>query len=289
MENEKPQPKRANRPMGLGPLASPSLTFVREFRWTIEGKYLKEHFVKNVKFDFKAKTVQLGIYEAVIDDEINGHEWIDRSHRQEKELVFTTYDGCGNSLYSYTLSVINIIGDEINFNYDSSDVATRIVTIKYDYIQRKCLVTKKGEVKTVDLNKIPEIKEYTWKMRCSDGTVSRSIKTTRPTLQIDEVNICHMNTKMKLPGQACWEKLEVELNSRDHHVIADIMLHRKAEIVVSSSNKAFESWKLENVDVEAMRQGADKIFATLRFQNCTYLSLKDKHFSFGDNNENRNR
>lgn len=124
--------------MGIGPLGSKDVIFVRQFRWTIGSDALPEYFTKTVKFDFAKKLIHLGYFE-IYHPDYNGEplqNWLDGPFKKDT-LVFRTYDGSGNLLYEQTFSDLGIVEDSSSFDYSSSEVSTRQLTISYKETSRK--------------------------------------------------------------------------------------------------------------------------------------------------------
>lgn len=124
------------RNMGIGKLGESHLVFVRKFRWTLKGKYLTEWYNKSVNIDYSVKFLTLSTYE--IYDK-NGavaiHEWADRMESgeyQDEELLFITYDGCGNELYARKFTGLKVTNRSNHFDYTDSDVSMHRVVITFE-------------------------------------------------------------------------------------------------------------------------------------------------------------
>lgn len=129
-----------NKPMGIGPLGSPSAIFVRKFRWTLGSNILPEHFMKTVEIDFDNNQFTFEYIEVYLDGSrpLELHKWIDLDTHEDEEMVFRTYDGCGMELYRYTFKNLEIVSrGKSYFDYSSSEEATRKVTVKYESIIRE--------------------------------------------------------------------------------------------------------------------------------------------------------
>lgn len=124
--------------MGVGSLANPKTIFVRTFRWTFASEGLSEQFVKQVNFHFKQKTIDLQAYEVFLggDNKVDLLMWLDND---PKEAVFTTYDGCGTMLYRYHFKGLKLVKDDCEFDYSSSEVATHMITLTYETMEREFL------------------------------------------------------------------------------------------------------------------------------------------------------
>jgi hypothetical protein len=122
--------------MGLGKLGNPDLTFVRKFRWTLKGKYLNEWYNKSVNLDYSIKLLTFSTYEVYEKDgKIAIHEWADRMESgeyQDEELLFVTYDGCGNELYARKFTGLKVTNRNNHFDYADSDASMHRVVVTYD-------------------------------------------------------------------------------------------------------------------------------------------------------------
>jgi hypothetical protein len=130
-----------NKSMGIGSLGSPSITFVRQFRWTLGSPTLPEGFVRSVNFDFVKKHLHLEYIE-VYSPDFTGEplqDWLDGPYQQDI-LTFTTYDGCGKALYEQFFTGLEVVADTASFDYSVSDVSVRKLTIKYDNTRRKNVI-----------------------------------------------------------------------------------------------------------------------------------------------------
>jgi hypothetical protein len=121
--------------MGIGKLADRNNEFVRKFRWTLEGNGLESDFIKKVKFSFDLKRIYIEAYEILRNNRIAIDEWSERNLSNES-LLFTTYDGYGNAIYSYKLNGLKLYSSESDFDYSNSDISTKNVTVLYRRIEK---------------------------------------------------------------------------------------------------------------------------------------------------------
>lgn len=168
-KDNKPTPSRS---MGIGPLGSPTTTFVRKFRWTMGSSTLPEHFFKNVKFDYIKKQINFEYYNiATPEDGLHAMKWVENLNPQEI-LTFTTFDGCGNKIYEEIFHGLSVVEHSNDFNYESSDASFEKISVLYSFYERNYL-----------------------------------FKTTVPTLsftnqvEVEEVNINFLNSNIKIPGK----------------------------------------------------------------------------------------
>jgi len=132
--------------MGLGKLGTPGLVFVRKFRFTLESPMVADlhQFVTHVHIDLVKKTIDTGIYEIV--EPINGETkpfceivatWLDCLTCETDELTFTTYDGCGESLYEILFKGVRVVEQNLDFDYSVSDASVQAVKFSYDSCVRR--------------------------------------------------------------------------------------------------------------------------------------------------------
>lgn len=121
--------------MSIGPVGDPSITFVREFRFTLAGEHLSEAFNTSVDVDWGNKTINLAAYEAITPQGIHIHNWCDAMERGEypdETLVLTTYDGCGKALYQFHFKKLVVRGRRNSFDYANSEVSLHRVNISFE-------------------------------------------------------------------------------------------------------------------------------------------------------------
>lgn len=190
--------------MGLGQLGSPSVVFVRKFRWTLRSTVLREHYVKNVQFDFVKQVIRLNVMEVVCaeDDDINVQKWLEGDLSRDV-LVFTTYDGCGTPLYQYAIDGLTLLEDRAGFDYAVSDESERSVGLGYTGLKRTYFSKAQPKVST------PK-KGYRWRLKAQGYADLYDIDATgRPSVQIEETEINFLNAKTWIPGKASWETITV--------------------------------------------------------------------------------
>jgi len=132
--------------MGLGKLGNPSIVFPREFRFLLESKLLPDlhHFVKLVTLDYKSKTLYIEVLETYGEENHCGKmdNWVReflRNSESNEELTLTTYDGCGTALYKISFTDLSVDGHQMNFSYDSSEVATQKIRFRFENSVRENL------------------------------------------------------------------------------------------------------------------------------------------------------
>lgn len=256
------------QPMGLGKLGDQSIVFVRKFRWTLAGANLDEHYVKNIKFDFVGKKLEIEAYEIVADNEINIHTWLESDLSKER-LVFTTYDGCGTPLYSYVMSGIKLLSDTASFDYSSSAESTRLISVAYHEIRREFhLESKKPAIVK---------KRFDWRISI-DNTTPVPVKVhARPKLHIEETEINFLNAKMWIPGKSQWEHISLELENNYKHLISMLLVKQHASKNVflylhDLNGDLLETWELEDASLIRMLTTDEKTEFTLSYDNVTYKS-----------------
>lgn len=133
------QQSEKRHPMGIGHIGQPNMVFVRKFRWALEASNLGDHFIKNVKLDFHRKLVEFDCYECYEDTpkpEIEIQKWAE-SDISKEVMTFTTFDGCGASLYQYKFIGLQIVADSAFFDYSETDASFRRLVVSYDKHERK--------------------------------------------------------------------------------------------------------------------------------------------------------
>lgn len=127
--------------MGIGKIGRPNTVFVRNFRWTLQGTNISEHYMKCVKFDYCKHEIEFECYEIVAGDseDIEIQQWLENTDFSTEIMTFTTYDGCGISLYEYKFNDLKLLSDTSDFDYANSDASTRKVKIHYESYERKFL------------------------------------------------------------------------------------------------------------------------------------------------------
>lgn len=258
----KTQPVRQN--MGIGKIGSPEITFVRKFRWTLKGTNLEEHFLKNVKFDFKQQRMEIEAYEIVIKDEdINIHTWLE-SDLSKEQLVFTTYDGYGFPIYSYIFTNLDVQADTASFDYSSSAESTRKIALKYGAVTRNFHPKQKVVIQK---------KRFDWKISV-EGSEAKPVKIdTRPMLNAEEIEINFLNTKMWLPAE--WIKMHIDIPESSRCLFGQIMNNQSGKvslIMLDMNGNILETWKLNNVKVIGMSDQEENMSITLSYNDVRYES-----------------
>ena len=124
----------ARRSMGLGRIASPTITFARKFRFTLEGTGLPEYFVKKAYVDYFYKVLSFAYLDVHDGDEsFSALKWARNLEDNHKDsiLTLTTYDGCGATLYKVTFKDLRLIDHTSDFDYESSDPSAQNIAVKF--------------------------------------------------------------------------------------------------------------------------------------------------------------
>lgn len=122
---------KKRREMGIGPAGRPDIIFVRKFRWTLHSESLVEYFFTKASLDFCEKTIKFSCMEAYFQkDTLSIVQWLEKNISDEK-LYFTTYDGCGSTLYQYSFTGLTLIGNKLKFNYKDSSLSERKVKLHF--------------------------------------------------------------------------------------------------------------------------------------------------------------
>jgi len=80
------------------------------------------------------RIINLDFYEVVQGNkDINVLSWAEKiQDRNDETLTFTTYDGCGNPIYSYEFVGIKILSHTCSFDYACSDEVTSHLIVPYE-------------------------------------------------------------------------------------------------------------------------------------------------------------
>ena len=166
----------ANANMSAGKIGSPDIIFGRKFRWLLEGNDLRSDFTKSVNFDFINKTINIEYYDVMTKEEAF-HVIAFVENLTNKSLNFTLLDGFGYALCYYAFHELSLMTHTSNFDYESSDVSTQNITIKYEKVDKK-------------INQYP-----TYPTRVKEKVL------TETDVTIDEIQLSHLNETITLPGR----------------------------------------------------------------------------------------
>lgn len=136
--------------MGIGKLVDKETMFARKFRWTLGSQHLPEDYIKRVSFDYVNQQITFEYYDVKTKE--GGFDallwaWQLKGNYKEaetEELVFITYDGCGNPLYSTKFRNLRLDNHTSDFDYASNDMATQIITVHY---MNSYLITNPKDIK----------------------------------------------------------------------------------------------------------------------------------------------
>lgn len=274
------------QPMGIGPLGSPTLIFVRKFRWTLTAsQHLPEHFVRSVDFDFVKKQVRFRYMEIHIEDEddIIIQRWAE-SDLKDEVMRFTTFNGCGSPLYEYVFFGLKIVEDKANFDYASSEESCREIVVSYDDYERRYF-DKKGEMKIVKKRKW-----WQWTIQIEGHQELNVQPSERPTLHIEETELNHMNAKMWVPGKASWMPLDLALThfekqqlpalitsvaQKRSHFKAAFRLYRFDETKPDNRGELMETWELDDAWVQSTHNQGGYYHIVLRFSDVKYEGTQE--------------
>ena len=203
-------------------ILNPEYIFVRKFRWTLEAEDFTGHFVKKAHVDYRHKTITVHLYQIHDGKKVECFEWIDTippAHAlwhgenpdeqlsQGKHLTLTTYDGCGNALYSVDFYNVKLSGEETDFDYAVSDEAVEIVYLSFERHERK--VHQKKDRQTKKCQTKEPTNEWFLTVQGNNELSSIPVKLSkRPNITIEEIEINSMSMKTRIPGKGSWEKLK---------------------------------------------------------------------------------
>jgi hypothetical protein len=287
---------KESQPMGIGEIGKPSTVFVRKFRWTLSGKKLSESFVQKVAFDFVARTVAFEVIEAWTPEKgIEIQSWLE-SNLSNEVLTFTTYDGCGKSIYQYEINKITLLANKSDFDYESSEVSTRKIVIFYENIIRSELMetykqsapeTYKQSAPETYKQSAPETYKQSAPKHCVNfddtkglpctiqaigSRIEIPIKVIRPEIEIEETEINFLNSKIYVPGKVKWKEIELIFHG---HIEKSLFKHKLSQCDdfrisywCPNTETKLESWLLKNCTV--VMSGTNELMAKIYCQTITY-------------------
>jgi hypothetical protein len=201
--------------------------------------------MKDVKFDHSAKTITFSYYDVVgNNDGMEALVWADNLSNKRlfgETMTFKTLDGCGNVLYILKFTNLSLLEHKAEFDYSSSDPATTVLTVKYEIIHKQLVACP------------DEFKRYTWKLLVAGREIPVFVNN-RPSVNIEETEISHLNATMFLPGSAKWEPLKLTLSAEDLKSVLDInkvLMGQKfnVDLKLYENELLRETWQLNNVFV----------------------------------------
>lgn len=259
-----------SRNMGLGKLAEPQTLFVRNFRWTLESDGLPEYCLRSVSFDFKWKTVDLSMMEVVFENsnDIDVMAWLERDHSKDI-MTFTTYDGCGKAVYEYKIKGLQVVSDNIKFDYSSSDTANRQVKLKYDSIERNYLYKKQ-----------PVKKGFDWTLGFPHRSQLFEVKVKkRPQLNVEETEMNFLSSKQWIPGKAEWESMFFVMDKQAMKAVMAGLFHgERGELQLKlwqrgMDRKPLETWHLNGVRIDSTKLLDDETYQVeVSYKSVQYIS-----------------
>lgn len=269
-----------NKNMGLGPLGE--VAFVHKFRWSLEcqdlvgNQILSEMWFEKVCIDFKKNQLKFRAMELVPSKEstdIEIQRWLSEENHKKEALVLTTFDGVGKPIYQYRFFNPSVLEDKMSFQYDSDAVQKRLVTIQFEDYTRTFLANGQE-------NRFEKVNtKYLWKLRIENHPEIEVKLCRRPSLNVHEVPLAHMNVETTVPGKANWDPLEITL-PEDHEksqVLQSLMSGEKTDLCLdlySASGDRLESWKL--IGVHLSKIGSSKDFCpkiTVRYSRAEYRTV----------------
>lgn len=240
------------RMMGLGEAGSPELIHVRKFRWTLEGTHLPEHFMKSVKFDFKKQEIEFDYIEVVTnEDDIIIQKWLENTNFGTEKLTFTTYDGCGSSLYQYQFGGLTLLSDTASFDYADSDSSVRRVKLHYDEYKRRFLAHGEPSLKH-------EKKGFDWTASVEDVEFDVKV-SSRPSLSIEETEVNFLNAKTWIAGKAEWERIVLTLSpSAEKKGLPTLITKKSFELKLhlwtrGRNRKRLETWTMSKAHLKSAK------------------------------------
>ena len=269
--------KTLSRDMGLGRLADPTMVFVRNFRWTLTAESLDgtdslpEWFQTKVKVDFYHNKLYFESLEVMCHDNVlNWIESVKANPDKKRWMVLTTYDGLGNQLYTYQFNGISIGEREVNYDYDSSDVATQKITIyftDYSLTQTEAQVREQPNLEQLAKQAEPNWNVHNradWRVSFADDQNNKTearkiILDSRPSVEVEETEINYLNAKSWIPGKGHWSKVALIVQTEDlGWFLSNLGLSRlgcrKMTLSLYRDNVRIESWLIEYFEICKMEK-----------------------------------
>lgn len=241
--------------MGIGKLNNPNLTFVRKFRWTLEGDNLPEYLIKDIAFNFSKQSIKFNAYETVIagDSDVTIHKWIAQD-LAGKHLSFTVYDGCGVALYGYKFHDLILVSDKCDFDYAKSDISCRKLKVRYGKVE-KTFLPQENKTKT---------NMFQWELSVNGISKIKLENADRPNLHIEETEVNFVDSKTFMPGKSHWAEISIKLNRNNYAQFVKALAFEPVEPSVELSlcqqeGQTLESWKLDKTTID----GFSKLSGTL--------------------------
>lgn len=244
--------------MGCGKIGEADTTFCRKFRWTFGSNNLDSSFMKDVKFDFVNKLIKFSYYD-VISKNIGMHamQWAHSLHALPNEtLTFKSFDGCGNELYQLDFAGLMITGYDSDFDYESSDVSTSNFEIQYEDCTKNIIAC-------------PEHLNVFWKILI-EGKEYKAIVPERPSMEVEETPINHLNATSWIPGRAKWMPLEVSLSMPKWSDWDNLPRWNEVFLRFYNGDKLMEQFKLIDVWTSAIDWVENKCKMELRFNSVEF-------------------
>lgn len=262
--------------MGIGPIGDPSVIFARKFRWTLEADNLPPHFMKWVKFDYAERTIEFAYYDVFFEDQgVHALSWaskISGDKLPKETMTFTTYDGCGHALYTAKFQGLNIVKHHSDFDYSSSEASEQIISVGYHQAEFEVHEQKPAEpVSVIKPHWTFRVYNYNDQLVFDETTVKVS---NRPTLDIEEIDVHHLNAKAKVPGKAEWETLTLSIEGHIDDLLLNQIVHPHAryKVVLSlwESKKKVESWTLDGAWFQHVDSNLNSQAFNVRFAQASY-------------------
>lgn len=273
--------------MGIGPIGDSNIVFVRQFRWTLEAESLDgteslpSYFQKSVKVDLYKNTLHIKAYEVAVKDNIL--VWADAVQKDPEKnrwMVLTTYDGCGYPIYRYQFNKLYIVERDVDFNYDSSEVATHCISVAFENFTREFLYEPPQdnyeEVSTV------------WQASFA-GTTRSSVNVPvklddRPKIEIEEQEINFLSAKTWIPGKSTWLPLKISVAHKDSKRFLALLTDEGYDKLILSlyrggfkADELKESWVLSNPTITKVDAEADdECYIGISFSNAVIQTKPKK-------------
>ena len=128
--------EKKHQPMGIGLLGSPTITFVRKFRYTLEAPHLPKDFVVSTKIDYQNRTLSF-VYYDVQDkqDAYHALKWaqaMEHNLHPDERLTLKTYDACGGELYTVIFDKLTLLEHTSDFDYATSDMSCQNIKVQFE-------------------------------------------------------------------------------------------------------------------------------------------------------------
>lgn len=269
--------EKARQQMGLSKaLCDPKTIFARKFRWTLTAEHWPdlEYWVNKVHVSFLAQSLTVSIMVAFTDKQDTPlYPWlsdiVSKVRSKPEKMVLTTFDGCGNALEQFEFFVDGADCHTMDLDYSCSDVLAPTIRFTFRKYTRRCCVGCEA-MNGIEDRPLTKLHRWTYTFKDSSGKeIEEDVRIEkRPTLDIEETEVCHLNAKMFLPGQATWEELIIS-PVQVYNQWIDFIIPGEHKLTLYENDKPIECWKLNTTDIRK----SDAWHLAIRYRDAWYENL----------------